>query len=59
LFVGSPLECTSPIYPPILADRGTFNNVGHWIEAVRAERGNDVLIMLVGHKTDLADKRCG
>ena len=38
-------------------DRVTFNNVGLWIEAVRAERGNDVLIMLVGNKTDLANKR--
>ena len=25
---------------------------------VRTERGNDVLIMLVGNKTDLQDKRC-
>jgi Ras-related protein Rab-6A len=32
--------------------------VGRWIEDVRAERGNDVVIMLVGNKTDLADKRC-
>ena len=28
-----------------------------WIEDVRAERGNDVIIMLVGNKTDLQDKR--
>lgn len=25
-----------------------------WIEDVRAERGNDVVIMLVGNKTDLS-----
>jgi GTPase SAR1 family protein len=28
-----------------------------WIDDVRTERGNDVVIMLVGNKTDLADKR--
>ena len=28
-----------------------------WIEDVRAERGSDVIIMLVGNKTDLQDKR--
>ena len=28
-----------------------------WIEDVRAERGQDVVIMLVGNKTDLTDKR--
>ncbi|CAG2166157.1 unnamed protein product, partial [Oppiella nova] len=28
-----------------------------WIDDVRTERGNDVIIMLVGNKTDLQDKR--
>ena len=28
-----------------------------WIDDVRAERGTDVIIMLVGNKTDLSDKR--
>ncbi|EHB04642.1 Ras-related protein Rab-6A [Heterocephalus glaber] len=28
-----------------------------WIDDVRTERGNDVIIMLVGNKTDLSDKR--
>ncbi|KAI9022599.1 P-loop containing nucleoside triphosphate hydrolase protein [Hyaloraphidium curvatum] len=31
--------------------------VVYWIDDVRAERGNDVIIVLVGNKTDLADKR--
>jgi len=31
--------------------------VNKWIEDVRAERGTDVIIMLVGNKTDLQDKR--
>lgn len=28
-----------------------------WVEEVRAERGADVIIVLVGNKTDLVDKR--
>ena len=38
-------------------DRTTFTNTGRWIEEVRAERGSDVIIVLVGNKTDLVDKR--
>ena len=37
--------------------RNSFANTSKWIEDVRAERGNDVVIMLVGNKTDLSDKR--
>ena len=37
--------------------RVSFNNVLRWIEDVRAERGSDVVLMVVGNKTDLADKR--
>ena len=32
-------------------------NTSKWIEDVRNERGNDVIIVLVGNKTDLSDKR--
>ena len=39
------------------ADANSFQQVNKWIEDVRAERGNDVIIMLVGNKTDLQDKR--
>ena len=39
------------------ADGNSFQQVNKWIEDVRAERGNDVIIMLVGNKTDLQDKR--
>jgi len=35
----------------------SFEQVTRWIEDVRAERGSDVIIVLVGNKTDLADKR--
>jgi Ras-related protein Rab-6A len=40
-----------------LADRASFLNTGKWIDDVRTERGGDVIMMLVGNKTDLADKR--
>ena len=39
------------------ADRNSFQHTSKWIDDVRTERGNDVIIMLVGNKTDLADKR--
>ncbi|CAJ0764106.1 2376_t:CDS:2 [Entrophospora sp. SA101] len=35
----------------------SFMNTAKWIDDVRAERGNDVIIVLVGNKTDLNDKR--
>lgn len=41
-----------------ITSRTSFTNSSRWIEDVRAERGNDVVIMLVGNKTDLAEKRC-
>lgn len=39
-------------------DRNSFLQTSKWIEDVRAERGNDVIIMLAGNKTDLEEKRC-
>lgn len=41
----------------IITDRASFLNTSKWIEDVRNERGNDVIIVLVGNKTDLSDKR--
>lgn len=35
----------------------SFANTSKWIEDVRTERDQDVVIMLVGNKTDLADRR--
>merc|ERR550539_115897 len=41
-----------------ISNRASFLNTSKWIDDVRAERGNDVVICLVGNKTDLgADKR--
>ena len=40
-----------------MTDAKSFQNTKKWIDDVRAERGNDVIIVLVGNKTDLNDKR--
>lgn len=40
-----------------ITSRPSFVNTDKWVEDVRAERGNDVIIVLVGNKTDLNDKR--
>ncbi|GAB4857746.1 Ras- protein RABH1b [Ancistrocladus abbreviatus] len=40
-----------------VASRQSFLNTAKWIEEVRTERGSDVIIVLVGNKTDLVDKR--
>jgi Ras-related protein Rab-6A len=41
-----------------VSNRASFLNTTKWVEDVRAERGNDVVICLVGNKTDLGnDKR--
>jgi Ras-related protein Rab-6A len=41
----------------VTTDAKSFQNTRKWIDDVRAERGNDVIIVLVGNKTDLNDKR--
>ena len=48
---------TTCTYSHTCTDANSFQQVNKWIEDVRAERGNDVIIMLVGNKTDLQDKR--
>eukprot|EP00798_Chlamydomonas_sp_ICE-L_P003244 gene3244-13266_t len=40
-----------------VTNRQSFLNTARWIQEVRAERGSDVIIFLVGNKTDLVDKR--
>eukprot|EP00050_Salpingoeca_kvevrii_P010626 m.9534 g.9534 ORF g.9534 m.9534 type:complete len:208 (-) comp2982_c0_seq1:466-1089(-) len=40
-----------------ITNRNSFQQTSKWIDDVRTERGQDVIIMLVGNKTDLADKR--
>lgn len=41
----------------VYVDRASFLNTSKWIEDVRTERGNDVIIVLVGNKTDLSERR--
>ncbi|ORY43362.1 ras-domain-containing protein [Rhizoclosmatium globosum] len=40
-----------------ITNRASFQNTNKWIDDVRSERGGDVIIVLVGNKTDLSDKR--
>ncbi|KAF2143822.1 uncharacterized protein K452DRAFT_247273 [Aplosporella prunicola CBS 121167] len=40
-----------------ISNRKSFENTRKWVDDVRGERGNDVIIVLVGNKTDLNDKR--
>ena len=40
-----------------VTNRLSFGNTTKWIEDVRAERGNDVVICLVGNKTDLGNEK--
>lgn len=40
-----------------ITNRASFLNSSKWIEDVRVERGQDVVIMLVGNKSDLGDRR--
>lgn len=40
-----------------VTNRQSFLNTQKWVDDVRAERGDDVIIVLVGNKTDLPEKR--
>ncbi|KAI8892933.1 ras family-domain-containing protein [Globomyces pollinis-pini] len=40
-----------------ISSRTSFNNTAKWIDDVRQERGEDVMVVLVGNKSDLGDKR--
>ena len=57
----SPYSCIAApywnLFLSIFSDRASFLNTSKWIEDVRNERGNDVIIILVGNKTDLSEKR--
>jgi Ras-related protein Rab-6A len=40
-----------------ITNRNSFLSTSKWIDDVRSERGTDVIIVLVGNKADLSDKR--
>lgn len=48
-------SCAVVVYD--ITNRNSFANTEKWIDDVRAERGNDVIIVLVGNKVDLNEKR--
>ena len=41
----------------LIVDRASFDAVPRWAEDVRNERGDDVIIVLVGNKSDLSERR--
>ncbi|KAK8807351.1 hypothetical protein WA158_004110 [Blastocystis sp. Blastoise] len=40
-----------------IGNRTSFESTQKWMDDVRGERGNDIVIVLVGNKTDLSDSR--
>jgi Ras-related protein Rab-6A len=50
-------DVTSKFFVINISDKNSFNSVQKWIEDARSLRGDDVLIMLVGNKTDLGERR--
>eukprot|EP00658_Telonema_sp_P-2_P017952 TRINITY_DN17016_c0_g1_i1.p1 TRINITY_DN17016_c0_g1~~TRINITY_DN17016_c0_g1_i1.p1 ORF type:complete len:225 (+),score=54.79 TRINITY_DN17016_c0_g1_i1:131-805(+) len=40
-----------------ITNRDSYTNLSKWYDDVRTERGNEVIIVIVGNKTDLKDKR--
>ncbi|KAK7679700.1 GTPase Ryh1 [Cerrena zonata] len=40
-----------------ITNKKSFNNLEKWINDVKLERGNDVIIVIVGNKSDLNNKR--
>jgi small GTP-binding protein len=40
-----------------ITDRNSYNNVTNWLSDARAQSGPDMVIMLVGNKSDLQDAR--
>ncbi|XP_019188023.1 PREDICTED: probable purine permease 11 isoform X2 [Ipomoea nil] len=48
-------DCSVIVYD--VANRQSFLNTSKWIEKVRDDLGRDAIIILVGNKTDLVEKR--
>eukprot|EP00727_Mastigamoeba_balamuthi_P008550 m51a1_g4317 putative ras-related protein rabh1b-like (213) ;mRNA; f:53358-54316 len=40
-----------------ITSKVSFESIDKWVADVRAERGSEAVVVLVGNKTDLADKR--
>lgn len=52
-----PFPSTTDVFFTILTDRKSFENVQRWVDDVHAQRGNDVLIVIVGNKSDMEEER--
>jgi len=50
-------DCSVAIVVFDITNRQSFLSTSKWIDDVRAERSSDVIIVLVGNKADLSDKR--
>jgi len=50
-------DCSVAIVVFDITNRASFMSTSKWIDDVRSERGNDVIVVLVGNKADLSDKR--
>lgn len=50
-------DCSVAIIVYDITNHKSFENTSKWIDDVKAERGNEVIIMLVGNKNDMSDKR--
>lgn len=40
-----------------ITDRNSYNNVTNWLSDARAQSGPDMVIMLIGNKSDLHEQR--
>lgn len=40
-----------------ITNRPSFESINKWVQDVRTERGTDVLIIVVGNKLDLEERR--
>jgi Ras-related protein Rab-6A len=40
-----------------IANTASFQSVDKWIKEIRTERGNEIILMIVGNKTDLSERR--
>lgn len=52
-----PFPSTTDVFFTIPTDRKSFENVQRWVDDVHAQRGNDVLIVIVGNKSDMEEER--
>lgn len=50
-------DCSVAVLVYDITQRQSYLNIDRWVEDIRNERGSDVIVMLVGNKVDISDKR--